>query len=646
MRISFGFIFLSLCFLPSCTSKSNEVQYPDIPRVEAEILNETPEWARHAIWYQIFPERFRNGDPYNNPTVQDIDGAWPHLQPYNWNITPWGHDWYKQQTWEEETEQPFYLTVQLRRYGGDIAGIIEQLDYLKRLGVNALYLNPMNDAPSLHKYDARSYHHIDRNFGAEPARDAALMASENPQDPKTWKWTSADRLFLQLIEEVHRREMRIVLDYSWNHTGKTFWAFQDVVKNQTESKYKNWYFIESFDNPATPDTNEFRYKGWAGVKELPELRKINYGTRVHGKPYVGDLYPEVKSHIFAVTKRWLDPNGDGNPSDGVDGFRLDVADQVPLGFWRDYRKWVKSINPDALLVGEVWWDTFPDKLADPLPYLRGDVFDGIMNYRWFTPARRFFLYKENKGTPTQYVHHVDSIKAQIPLERQAILWNMMGSHDTPRLSTALMNTDKYKFKMRPTENPAFNTQKPDEHSRAIQKLLLIHIFTYLGTPIIYYGDEVGMWGADDPDNRKPMLWNDLSYATEEHNWLQETDRKDAVAPDMELFAFYQRLIALRKSYANLWASGTLDYFLVDDELGLLGYKRKLLGQSAYIFLNTSDETQAISANIIKQTLGTAEYLHPLANRKVRFATKFAQDDQWQFRNLVLPPNGYLVLLRK
>ncbi|MEO8090059.1 MAG: alpha-amylase family glycosyl hydrolase, partial [Gemmatimonadales bacterium] len=188
-------------------------------------VSAVPAWAADAIWYQIFVERFRNGDPANDPTAHDIEGVTDERPPEAWRPTPWSQDWYRQEPWARATGKDFYSTVQSRRYGGDLQGVIDRLDYLQDLGVTALFLNPVNDAPSLHKYDARNYRHIDRNFGPDPRGDEVRMTAEDPVDPKTWKWTAADSLFLGLVREAHRRGMRIIMDYSWNHTGITFWAW-------------------------------------------------------------------------------------------------------------------------------------------------------------------------------------------------------------------------------------------------------------------------------------------------------------------------------------------------------------------------------------------------------------------------------------
>jgi glycosidase len=548
---------------------------------------EVPAWAGEAIWYQVFVERFRNGDPSNDPTAHDIEGFSDKRTPAGWRPTPWSQDWYRQEPWAAATGKDFYGTVQFRRYGGDLQGVMDRLDYLQGLGVTALYLNPLNDAPSLHKYDARSYHHIDRNFGPDPRGDEASMAAEDPANPASWGWTSADSLFLALVREVHRRGMRIVIDYSWNHTGTNFWAWRDVLRNQRQSRFADWYEIERFDDPATPDTNEFAYRGWAGVSSLPEWKKIGRPPgQAHGA-VEGNLVPGVKDHVFSVTRRWLDPNGDGDPSDGVDGFRLDVADVVPLGFWRDYRRFVRSINPNAYLVGEVWWDAWPDKLYDPAPWLKGDVFDAVMNYRWYTPTRSFFAGAPLLLTASRYAAGLDSLTIGIGPGPLKAMMNLTASHDTPRFSTSIYNPGKNKYRATPREDPAYRINRPDERTRRIQQEMLVQQFTYIGAPHIWNGDEVGMWGADDPDDRKPVVWEDLRYEDETTHPLGRPRHRDRVVPDTALFRVYQDLIALRKQHLRLFVDGSLTWLLTDDARGLLVYDRVLGAQRAIVAFNAS-----------------------------------------------------------
>ena len=297
-------------------------------QTRATSFNQPPEWSKKIIWYQIFVERFYNGDPTNDPKPENMYSSSSDPVPAGWKITPWTQDWYQPDPWTANNGKSFDYNLQYRRYGGDLQGVIDKLDYLSDLGITAIYLNPINDAPSLHKYDARNFHHVDVNFGPDPKGDNLIMASENPADPSTWKWTSADKLFLKLVEQVHKRGMKIIVDYSWNHTGVEFWAFKDIVKNQEKSAFTDWYSILSFDNPSTPQ-NEFDYKGWLNIQSLPEIKKINITTeRRNGLPYEGNINEGAKKHIFDVTQRWLAP--DGNVNKGIDGFRLDVADQIPM----------------------------------------------------------------------------------------------------------------------------------------------------------------------------------------------------------------------------------------------------------------------------------------------------------------------------
>ncbi len=553
---------------------------------------DVPTWSHDAIWYQIFVERFRNGDPSNDPTAEDTYGAW-QTSPEDWQPTPWTWDWYRQELWAEGRD--FYTAVQMRRYGGDMQGVLDQLPYLEELGVTALYLNPINDAPSLHKFDARNYRHVDRNFGPDPEGDVRVMASEDPLDPETWLWTSADLLFLDVVREAHARGMRVIVDYSWNHTGREFWAFKDVMQHQAASRYAEWYDIASFDDQATPDTNEFRYDGWMGVQTLPELAKVGRDT-TRG-PHEGNLHPEVKQHVFHVTRRWMDPNGDGNPEDGIDGFRLDVAEMVPLGFWREYRQFVRSINPEAYLVGEVWWESWPHRMADPVPWVQGDVFDAVMHYRWYMPTRSLFAEAPPHLTPSQYVAHMDSIEQGIDGDFLKAMMNLTASHDTPRFGTSIYNPVLYKYRATPRADTAYKVNRPDARTWEIQKQILVQQFTYPGAPHVWNGDEVGMWGADDPDPRKPLVWADLQYEPETTYPDERTRQPDIVEPDTTKLAVYRQLIALRRAHADLFANGSVTYLVVDDNARVLVYERVLGSQRAIVAFNASDDPRTLDLQL-------------------------------------------------
>jgi glycosidase len=563
-------------------------------RAGAEWNLAVPAWAGEAVWYQIFVERFRNGDPANDPTAADIVDPVARPVPAGWRTTPWSHDWYRLDPWAVAAGLDFYGAVYFRRYGGDLQGVLDRLDYLQALGVTALYFNPLNDAPSLHKYDARNYRHIDRNFGPDPRGDAARMATEDPADPATWTWTAADSLFLAVVREVHRRGMRLIMDYSWNHTGTAFWAWQDVLANQRASRFADWYEVAAFDDPATPDTNEFRYRGWVGVASLPEWRKVGRPEgRTHGA-IEGSLVPGVRDLVFAVTRRWLDPDGDGDPSDGVDGFRLDVAEMVPLGFWRDYRRFVRSINPAAYLVGEVWWEQWPDRMYDPTPWLQGDVFDAVMNYRWYAATRRFFAGAPPALTASGYAALLDSLARGVPSAHVRAMMNLTASHDTPRFGTSVYNPGRYKYHANPREDPDYRIDRPDARARRIQELILVQQFTYVGAPHIWNGDEVGMWGADDPDERKPLVWADLRYDDETTHPFGRPRRRDRVAPDTGLLRVYRELIALRQAHLRLFVEGTHSWLVADDARRVLAYERVRGERRAIVAFNASDAPQEVA----------------------------------------------------
>lgn len=562
-------------------------------------LASVPEWSKTAIWYQIFVERFRNGDPSNDPTPFDMEGGYPGFLSESWKITPWGHDWYAHEPWLDSVKtRGFYSKIQTRRYGGDLQGVLDKMDYLRSLGVTAIYFNPLNDSPSLHKYDARNYTHIDRNFGPDPRGDVAIMNAEIHDDPANWKWTSADKLFLKVVDEFHKRGIRVIMDYSWNHTGKVFWALNDVRKNGKDSKYADWYNIISFDDPSTPE-NEFRYEGWGGNNPyMPVFKKDIVPPENKVMPFEGTLHSEtLRCHIFDVTRRWLDPDKDGNPADGVDGFRLDVAGEVPMGFWREYRKVVRSVNPDAYLIGEIWWLQWPDKLLDPKIYLGGDQYDAIMNYRWFRIARGFFGQAEPVLTPSGFISEINRIDTGIRQECLQGMMNVVSTHDSPRLSTSLFNKGMDKYKAKPSENPDYKINKPDALTRKEQMLLLTHQYTFVGAPQIWNGEEVGMWGADDPDCRKPLIWDDLEYEEERAAYDPSLSRPvDKVIPDKKLFSEYQRLIKMRKENPVL-IYGDLNFSLADDKKMVLVYTRSKGNDEIICVFNRSDKSQSVDLPI-------------------------------------------------
>lgn len=571
----------------------------ETPTPPSTNINEAPAWSHNAIWYQIFVERFRNGSDENNPRREDLLGAWPDSIPESWAVTPWTQQWYQPDAWFADcVDDDFYHGIQARRYGGDLIGVLDKLDYLQDLGINAIYFNPLNHAPSLHKYDPTYYHHIDHHFGPDPEHDKKLLEQENMADPTTWVWTKADKLFLEIINACHKRNIRVILDYSWNHTGRTFWAFKDVQRNNENSAFKDWYYIKQFDDKKTAK-NEFDYKSWFGATTLPELRENIEGHHDEERITLieGDLYSQsLKQHIYDVSARWLDPNQDGDPTDGVDGFRLDVAAEVPMGFWRQYRQFVRNINPDAYLVGEVWYEKWPDDLLDPKPFL-GDAFDAVMNYRWYREARRLFAQAGEKITPSEFAKRIDMLYNKMERGNQYAMMNVVSSHDCPRVLTSLFNKGKYKFHTN-AKNPDYKIHRPDVDTYERLKLLLAHQYTFFGAPHIWNGDEMGMWGGDDPDCRKPLIWPDLTFENETiHPVRKDHTITDKVAFNTELHQFYKKLIKLRTNNEVL-RTGEFEFLAVNDDNNTLAYRRfDATDEEIIIIFNLSDKAQTVTLDI-------------------------------------------------
>ena len=578
-----------------------------------------PEWAADAIWYQIFPERFRNGDVHNDPIPTSLEGTWPFQVPLGWQVSPWTSDWYALQPWEAANGKGFFHNAQLRRYGGDLQGILDRLDYLQRLGVNALYLNPVFDSPSLHKYGAARYHHIDRHFGPDPKGDAALFETEDPAVPSTWRWTAADRLFLRLIQEVHKRHMRIIIDGVFNHTGIPFWALQRARREGPGSRFAQWFHITRWDDPSTP-TDEFEYRGWYGIRDLPELNRD-----------AENLHPEIREHLKAVVQRWMDPNGDGDPSDGIDGWRLDVAAEVPMGFWREFRGWVKDINPQAYITGEIWWEDYDRfQFRNARPWLN-QAFDGVMNYR-FGDAVYQFLNQTQPISPEQFGQSLQRQHQEYGYENCLALQNLLGSHDTSRIGSAVVNpTLRQDHGAGLESNRDYNTRAPNAVEKARWRQMVALQFLSPGAPYVYYGDEVGMWGADDPDCRKPMIWEDLRYTPEEKLPSGGKRPRDVVKIDAELYKFYRSWIHRRRDLAVL-RRGDFQVLLADEDLKVFAFQRSL-GESRIIAVFNSGDG---SVRIPLERLGIMD-LHEW------------KADAWKGssgRVLEIPAHGYRTLERR
>ncbi|MCC7476640.1 MAG: glycoside hydrolase family 13 protein [Pirellulales bacterium] len=546
-----------------------------------------PAWAADAVFYQLFPERFANGDKRNDPTRESLEN--PRGVSEDWCLSPWGGDWYARAGWEKRRGPNFFENgVFDRRYGGDLQGVLDKLDYLETLGINAIYFNPVFYARSLHKYDGNSFHHVDPFFGPDPAGDLKQIDQET-SDPATWQWTAADKLFLEVVRQSHARGIRVILDGVFNHTGRDFFAFADLRKRQTESAYRDWYIVQSFDDPATPQ-NEFRYKGWWGVDTLPEFADDATKMNLRAGP---------RQYILDSSKRWMDPNGDGDPADGIDGWRLDVANEVPVAFWREWHAAIRKINPECYTVAEIW-----DNAG---PFVADGHFSAAMNYHGFAfPVKGFLIDKAL--APSGAVRMFDDRRGELAPATRHAMQNLIDSHDTDRVASMIVNAGRRPYKqpgrfdfdtqVSPRNASDYLVRKPNDRERMVQRLIALLQMTYVGPPMIYYGTEAGMWGADDPCDRMPMVWPELTYEPQAADPLGRPRTADAVGFDGTLHNFYRAAIGLRAHFAALRRGG-IEFVAADDAADFLGFRRELEGETLYVGLNRGEEAYRWSLPVEK-----------------------------------------------
>jgi glycosidase len=569
-----------------------------------------PDWAKSAVWYQIFPERFYNGDKGNDPTAESISGAWPYSDAH-WHLHPWTSDWYELQPYEKKCGLPLWEQLYRRRYGGDLRGILIKLDYLQNLGVNALYLTPIFYSPSSHKYDALTYHHVDPYLGPDPEGDKKLIAKEKFDNPKTWMWTAADRLFLKLVDEVHQRGMRIILDCVFNHMGHKSIPFQDVVKHQKKSKYKDWFQISSW-NDAKRGSKLF-YHGWHNVHELPQTRRKSNGTMDEG----------LWKYFQAATKRWMAPDGDVQK--GINGWRLDTVHYVPLAFWKQFYAHVKSINPDSYVVGELIYET---NAPEPPKYdydsffkihFKDHALDAMMNYEFSITCGQYFIPGDNSISTEEFDKRLQHQRRLLGDEHCAVMQNLYGSHDTERIVSRVFNGQmdtsvENWFELTKTRrNPEYNYRKPSEEAIQIQKLMVLFQMTYLGAPMIYYGDEAGMWGANDPCCRKPMVWSEFDYVDESHDPSGKRRKgTDKVCFNHDLYQYYQKLIRIRREVAT-FQYGDCKTLLVDQDS--YAFARSYKGSKVVVVLNRSTKAQKVSLPVKGAFVDVFNHLKPYNTQK-------------------------------
>lgn len=561
-----------------------------------------PKWAKHAVWYQIFPDRFRNANNFSNPKLDDIQGTspWDIDEKTDWQIHPWSSDWYKMLPYEKSNGKSFWKNVLRRRYGGDLQGIIDKLNYLENLGINAIYLNPIFYSPSLHKYDQTCYHHIDPNFGNNPERDKKTIKTENFDEIDSWKWTSADILAFDLIEEAHKKGIKIIFDGVFHHIGYNSIPFQDVMKKRKKSKYKDWFIVDW--EKSTSEKLEYE-KFWTYVHEMP---KLNYKCKA------------VKNYIFSITKRWMQPAVNGKIRSGIDGWRLDHAIGVPIDFWREWTAFVKAINPDAYITGELI-----EEVKDIKPFLQTNIFDAITNYNLLFLIAQFFIDVNQQLIPSEFAKKIKNLLEQYPDEVNFAMQNLISSHDFERISSYTVNKKLKKFGSIETylQNSKANTNnyktgKPNAEEKQVLKQITIFQFTFVGAPMIYYGDEVGMWGANDPCCRKPMIWEDISYENERY---KPNGKKIIsgykVEQDKDMLSLYKKLIKVRSEYICL-RQGNYKTIITDDKKSIFAYSREFKNEKIIVIFNLDERNHEIEIKFINNHI-FVDLLNENKNIKVK-----------------------------
>ena len=401
----------------------------DCPQnLREEEMFEVPQWAANKVVYQIFPSRFA--------TTQPVDKKLWYKAP----ITP------------------------MDDFHGNLRGIIEHLDYIKDLGIDVVYLTPIFKSNSCHKYDTIDYYQVDSSFGTT-------------EDLK------------ELVQKSHERGMKVVLDAVYNHTGREFFAFQDILEKGEKSKYLDWYFIDEL-----PPRGE-----WG---EIPNFKCFGY---YGGMPKLNLKNPEVEKYITDVACYWI-------KECDIDGWRLDVGDEISHFFWKNFRKAIKAVKKDMLIIGEIW-----HYAGD---FLEGDEWDTVMNYPFY--LNLIDLLADEKINVSQFVQNLGYLKGRLNKKCYPLMWNLIDSHDTARF-LHLCHDNKKK-----------------QHLAAAFQLLLP------GMPMVYYGDEYAMPGANDPDCRRGMYWDEEYQDKEMYNW-------------------YKKLMQIRKTHACIVEGEMIETIANDDE---------------------------------------------------------------------------------
>lgn len=478
----------------------------------------TPDWAKGAVFYQIYVDRFANGDPSNDV----LDREYIYIGEPVTRVADWN-------------KYPAKMGVR-EFYGGDLQGVLDHLDYLQELGVDVLYLNPIFVSPSNHKYDIQDYDYVDPHFTTIAVDEGEVLPEGALNNIQATKYISrvtdkrnleaSNAFFVKFVEEVHRRGMRVILDGVFNHCG-SFNKWMDA-----ERLYENQYGYEkgAYVDKNSPYHNYFKfyneeewpyneeYDGWWGHRTLP---KLNY-----------EESRQLYEYILKIGRKWV------SPPYNVDGWRLDVAADLGYGeemnhqFWRDFRTAVKEANPEAIILAEHY--------DDPREWLEGDQWDTVMNYNAFMePVTWFFTGMEK---------HSDEKRSDLLGNTRAFLDSMMyhmSRFQYPSLLVSmneLSNHDHSRFLTRTNQTvgrtESMGPEAADANvNKGIMRAAVMLQMTWPGAPTLYYGDEAGVTGWTDPDNRRTYPWG--------HE-------------DQGLIEYHRKMIRIHKEHEAL-LTGSLKY---------------------------------------------------------------------------------------
>lgn len=516
----------------------------------------TPDWAKGAVMYQIFTDRFYNGDKSNDVETNE----YYYIGDYSQRVTNWD-------------KYPANMGVR-EFYGGDLQGVMDKLDYLQDLGVEVVYFNPLFVSPSNHKYDIQDYDYIDPHYGKIVDDGGEVLpngVTDNSQATKYKKRTTdlknleaSNELFIKLVEELHRRGMKVILDGVFNHCGSfNKWMDRERIY-EGEEDYEPGAYV-SADSPYRSYFRFFKegpenwpyngnYDGWWGHDTLP---KLNYEDSV-----------KLENYILYIGRKWV------SPPYNVDGWRLDVAADLGRSneynheFWQKFRRAVKDANPNALILAEHY--------GDPSDWLKGDEWDTVMNYDAFMEPVTWFLTGMEK--------HSDEAREELLGNIDNFIGSMahhMSNMLTPSLQVAmneLSNHDHSRFLTRTNHMVGrvehLGPEAANEYvNKAVMREAVVMQMTWVGAPTVYYGDEAGVCGFTDPDNRRTYPWG--------HE-------------DQELIAFHKEAIRIHKEHPAL-KTGSLK--ILGGEENILSYARFKGHDRIIVVINNRSERAEVKVPV-------------------------------------------------